>query len=86
MKELTFEEFSEKPLKYTLGMSFDDGASRMYRNDEIGLQVEVHTKRNPRTLEWGRGSVYWLLDNDKREFRSCDQAYVAYMEKVCGVA
>jgi len=84
-KELTFAEFWELPMRYHTGISFDDGAMRLYRNDQFGLQMETHTPRNPRTGVWGKGKVYWFLDGDEREFTAADQAYVAYMEKVCGV-
>ncbi len=86
--ELTYEEFCQLPLIYTLGLRFDWGATRMYRNEQIGLQVEVVTK------QMVRGDIYsgwhpekraYFLDNDEREFATIDQVYVAYMEKVCGI-
>jgi hypothetical protein len=86
--ELTFEEFCELPLIYTRGMRFDWGAKRMYRNEEIGLQVEVVTKQKV----WGDIYSGWqpekqvyFLDDDDRQFDTVVEAYVAYMEKVCGV-
>ena len=85
MKELTFAEFCELPMQYTLGFNFDTHAQRMYRNDKHGLQKEVFTKRNVRMDSWGTGSVYYFLDGDPRQFDTIDQVYVAYMEKVCGV-
>lgn len=88
MKELTFEEFCNLPLQYTLGMTFDWGAQRMHRNDDIGLQVETVTKRK----KWGDIYSGWqdqkrsfFLDGDNRQFDTIDQVYVAYMEKVCGI-
>lgn len=83
--ELTFEEFCELPIRYTTGISFDKGAMRMYRNEEHGVQLEVHTPRNPRTGKWGMGKRYWFLDFDSREFNTADQCYLAYMEHACGV-
>jgi len=85
MNELTFEEFGELKLEYRMGVSSDDGAVRIYRNTEHGVQVETHTKRNKRTGKWGKGKRYFLLDGDDRCFEKSDQCYVAYMEKVCGV-
>tara|TARA_R110000868_G_C10737204_1_gene752081 strand:+ start:359 stop:622 length:264 start_codon:yes stop_codon:yes gene_type:complete len=85
MIELTFEEFCELRFEYTLGMTFDNGAQRMYRNDEHSIQVEVYTDRNKRTGEWGEEKRYWFFDGDPRAFETIDQCYVAYMEKVCGV-
>ncbi len=88
MKELTFEEFCQLPLKYTIGMTFDWGAHRMHRNDDIGLQVETVTKRK----KWGDIYSGWkdekksyFLDGDNTQFDTIDQVYVAYMEKVCGI-
>jgi len=85
MTELTFEEFCQLPLEYRMGVTFDTGALRVYRNDKHMLRKEVDTKRNKRTGEWGLGKAYWYLDFDEREFETPDQCYVAYMEKVCGV-
>ena len=85
MTELTFEEFCNLDFEYRMGISFDTGAQRMYRNDKHGLQTEVYTDRNKRTGKWGAGKRYWFLDGDSRKFETFDQCYVAYMEKVCGV-
>lgn len=88
MMELTFEEFCKLPLLYTLGMRFDWGAKRMYRNEQIGLQVEVVTKQmihGDIYSGWHPEKRAYFLDNDERQFDTADQAYVAYMEKVCGI-
>ena len=85
MTELTFEEFCELRFDYIMGMTFDHGAQRMYRNDEHGLQHEIHTKRNKRTGEWGKEKRYWFVDSDSRTFETIDECYVAFMEKVCEV-
>ena len=88
MKELTFEEFCQLPLQYTLGRSFNWGAHRMHRNDDIGLQVETVTKRKKVGdiySGWKKQERAFFLDGDNRQFDTIDQVYVAYMEKVCGV-
>jgi len=85
MKELTFEEFCELKIEYRMGITFDTGAQRLYRNDIHGIQTEVYTKRNKQTEEWGTGKRYWFVDGDERTFETSDQCYVAYMERVCGV-
>jgi hypothetical protein len=88
MKELTFEEFCALPLQYTLGFSGDAGAQRMHRNEEIGLQKEVHTKRKRYGdiySGWRKEVVAYFLDGDDRQFDTPDQVYVAYMEKICGI-
>ena len=85
MTELTFEEFGDLVYRYTMGITFDTGAQRMYRNDKHSIQVEVYTDRNKRTGEWLNEKRYWFLDFNDRKFETIDQCYVAYMEKVCGV-
>ena len=88
MTELTFEEFSQQPLKYTLGTCGDWGAHRAYRNEELGIQKEVVTKRKrPGDIYggWEEGKVYFYLDRDPREFRSSAELYVAWMERACGI-
>ena len=72
MIELTFEEFCELRFEYRMGITFDTGAGRLYRNDK-------------RAGVWGKEKRYWFLDFDDRKFKTIDQCYVAYMEKVCGV-
>jgi hypothetical protein len=85
MTELTFEEFCELRFEYRMGITFDTGAQRMYRNDKHSVQVEVYTDRNKLTGVWGKEKRYWFVDSDSRTFETPDQCYVAYMEKVCGV-
>lgn len=88
MTELTFEEFGQQPLTYTLGTAGDWGAHRAFRNDDLGIQKEVVTKRK-RYGDiyggWENGEVYYYVDSDPREFRSTADLYVAWMEKVCGM-
>ena len=86
--ELTYEEFCELQFAYTLGMTFDWGAHRMYRNEDHGLQMEHVTKRKrPGDIYsgWQEQQTAYFLDGDPREFKTPDQLYVAYMEKVCGI-
>ena len=87
-KELTFEEFCQVPLQHTMGISYDWGSHRMYRNEELGLQKQVITKRKRKGdiySGWKDGVAAYFLDRDERQFDTPDQVYVAYMEKVCGV-
>lgn len=86
--ELTFEEFCAMPFTYTLGMTFDWGAQRMYRNEQHGVQMEYVTKRKRKGdiySGWKKQDTAYFLDGDEREFKTPDQIYVAYMKKVCGV-
>lgn len=87
-EELTFEEFGRMPLTYTIGMTGDVEAQRMYRNEELGVQKEVYTKRlvaGDIYSGWHDGEVYYYLDGDDRQFRTVADLYVGYMENVCGV-
>lgn len=85
MTELTFEELCGQPLEYRMGMSGDKGARRLYRNDALGIQKEVFTPRNPRTMEWGEGEAYYFVDGDPEEYRTVADLYVAWMAKLCGM-
>lgn len=84
MTELTYEDFCGLPYAYKVGIHGEWGAARLYRNDEYGLQTEIHTKKD-RNGEWGEEKVRRFVDGDPREFRNKAEQYVAYMEKVCGV-
>ena len=57
----------------------------MYRNEQAGMQKEVVTPYNPRTMTWGTGDVSYFLDGDEREFKTVADLYVAYMHKACSV-
>lgn len=88
MKELTFEEFCEIPMMRNMNISFDWGSLQIYRNKKLGIQKDVVTKRKRKGdiySGWKDAQVSFFLDSDKREFKTVDQLYVAYMEKVCGV-
>jgi hypothetical protein len=88
MNELTFEEFCEQPLTYTLGMIGDWGAHRQFRNNELGIQQETVTQRKRHGdiySGWRTSKHYFFLDNDPREFTTIADLYVAWMARVCGV-
>lgn len=88
LKELTFEEFCNLPLQYYQGMSFDWGAMRLHRNEDIKLQKETVTKRKKKDCiysGWKTPEISYFLDGDEREFKTVADVYVAYMEKVCGI-
>jgi hypothetical protein len=88
MTELTYEEFCEKPLLYTMGLSGDWGAQRLYRNEELGIQKETRTERlrhGDIYGGWHDSVVAFFVDGDPREFRTSADLYVAWMEKVCGM-
>lgn len=85
MKELTYEEFCALPMQYTWGLSLETGAFRQHSNLQIGLIREMYTPRNPDTGKWGKGKIWFCLKGRKEIYKTPDQVYVAYMEKVCGV-
>lgn len=71
-----------------MGISFDWGSLRMYRNEELGIQKDAVTKRKrcgDIYSGWKDAQVSFFLDSDEREFKTIDQLYLAYMEKACGV-
>lgn len=86
MTELTFEEFCDVQLTYTIGMSGDWGAQRAYRNEDLGIQKETVTQRQwyGKIFDgWKSAEVYYFVDDDPRTFRTVEDWYVAWMEKVC---
>lgn len=88
MLELTYEEFCVLPLEYRMGMSTAAGAQRLYRNEQIKLQKEVHTARkryNDPYSGWKEQTITFFLDGDARQFDTLEDVYVAYMEKACGI-
>jgi hypothetical protein len=81
---MTLEEFRKMPLTYTYGINGDAGASRLYRNEDLGIQMEVHTKRKRKGdiySGWEEGAVSYFLDGDDREFKSVDDLYGAWSER-----
>jgi len=88
MTELTYAEFCELPLQYTIGMTTAGGAIRMYRNEQLKIQKEVNTKRKRYDDihgGWGKQTIAFFLDGDGRQFDTLEQVYMAYMQKVCGI-
>ncbi len=86
--EFTFGEFCALPFQYTYGVVGDNGASRLYRNEDFKLQYETHTKRKKKGdpySGWKKSVVVYSMDGDERNFETIDQLYVAYMEKVCQI-
>lgn len=87
-EELTFEEFCQLPMQYTLGMSGDYGAHRLHRNEAAGIQKETFTRRKRQGdiySGWAESNITYFMDGDERQFETTDALYVAWMEKVCGI-
>lgn len=86
--ELTYEEFCDKPLQYTMGVRYDWGAHRLHRNEELGIQKEVVTEQKVKGniySGWKPATVAFFIDGDDKLYDTPDQLYVAYMAKVCEV-
>ena len=52
------------------------------------LQVEIITFRERKGdiySGWKKEMIVFFLDDHAEQFDTVDQAYVAYMEKVCGI-
>lgn len=83
--EFTFDEFCNLPLTYTQGIRTSTYAVRHYQNQTYGIVKEVLTPHSEKNNKWGEPIVVWFMPDDKRNFTTYDQLYVAYMEKVCKV-
>ena len=83
--EFTFDEFCNLPMTYTQGIRTNTYAVRHYQNQTYGIVKEVLTPYDIKKCKWGIPLIYWFMPDDKRDFMSFDQLYIAYMEKVCGV-
>ena len=77
---MTLDEFAKLPLVYRFGINRADGASRLYRNDEHGFQMEIHT---PKTKHggWGKERRFFYLDNDDGEYRTVEELYAAFCRR-----
>jgi hypothetical protein len=82
--ELTFEEFCAKPMDLVMHMSAEKEHYLHRCNREIGVTKIVITKVK-KNGGFGKSYTAYMLDDDKRNFTTSDQVYVAYMEQVCGV-
>lgn len=83
-KELTFAEFCAMPMQMVMHINGDKENYLHRFNDELRVSKTTITKKN-KYGEFTKSSDVYILDNDKRNFQTADQVYLAYMEKVCGV-
>lgn len=65
--------------KYRQGILGDKYAQRLYRDDELCVQCEVHTRRRADGT-WLEGKVFFYIDNDPREFRDEADLMLAWEE------
>lgn len=78
---MNLDEFKNLPFQYVTGITTDRDARRLYRNNEHGLQMEVHTKRKMRGdiySGWKDGVTTYYMDGDTREFDSVEALYEAW--------
>ena len=81
---LTYEEFCDVPMQYTLGLRLSDGAQRLFRNEKLGIQKEIATSYDEYWMEWGVGSVSYFMDGDPNEYANAAELYVAWFRKNFG--
>ncbi len=84
MSELTYDVFVNLPFLYVKGLLYEGGATRMYRNENYGLHIEIVTKKD-KYGEWGEGKQHFYVDGDPNEYANVAEQYEAYMRKVCGI-
>ena len=85
MTELTFEEFCALPMRLVMHISGEKEHYLHSCNDDVGVSRLVVT-RVKKNGEFGKSHSSYLLTSDERVFLTADQVYLAYMERVCGVA
>lgn len=56
---------------YVQGMSFQDGAERIYVNRDIGVQINLETPR--KNGAWGEGKKFYSLIGSKDFYETYDQ-------------
>jgi len=86
MKELTFQEFCDLPITAGWRFSLDSGSLTYFANKSAGLTISIFTpfkRKGDIYSGWGKSIRRYYLDDNVYE--TSDQAYVAYMEKVCGI-
>ena len=83
-KELTFEEFCSLPMELALHISAEKEHYLHRYNLDININKVVITPKK-KNGGFGNPSTIYYFPNDERNFDTADQAYLAYMERVCGV-
>ncbi len=59
-------DLPEIQFQYRMGWNTAKGAQRLYRNDELGLQMEIHTPKEKGI--WGKQKNFYYIDGDKTEW------------------
>ncbi len=49
--------------EYYMGWHGEKGAQRLYRNNELGLQMEVYTPK--KHGQWGKAKTFYFIDSEK---------------------
>lgn len=84
MKELTFEEFCAQPMELVMHISAEKEHYLHRHAKDVGVSKITITKVK-KTGGFGKSTSTYYMKDDKRVFATPDQAYLAYMEKVCGL-
>lgn len=65
---------------YIRGMIYEKEYQRLYRDNELGVQMEMFTRRKDGFVN-GKTKVYYFIDNDPREFKTENDLMVALRSK-----
>lgn len=83
--ELTFEEFCAQPMQLVMHISGEKEHYLHRHAPAVGVSKITITRVNKHG-GFGKYSSTYHMRDDTRVFKEADQVYLAYMEKVCGVA
>ena len=57
---------------YVYGMTFKNGAERIYKNSDIGVQINLNTLRDKNGV-WGKGVKSYSIIGSKRFYDSYEE-------------
>jgi hypothetical protein len=83
-KELTFEEFCAQPMQLVMHISAEK-EHYLHRHAPTVSVSKIVITPVKKHGGFGEPSSTYMLGDDERLFKTADQVYLAYMEKVCGV-
>jgi hypothetical protein len=67
---LTLQDLGKVPMAYTFGYTAEDHSLRQYKTHCGKIAKQVHTPRNPKTMEWGQGRSAYMLTATGEEFET----------------
>ena len=83
MKELTFEEFCQQPMKLVMHISGEKEHYLHKHSEPVGVSIITVT---PVKKNGNFGTPRQIFIFDQKDYATVDQVYVAYMAKICGVS